>query len=84
MYSMPTILLKGEINGVRIPKFQLAYICDTTHHSHKSLVKLCREVHYMWWGDKYLELRQWEDCINSNKTRMLSIIVLFPNKNKQG
>ena len=56
MYFMPTIFLKDNINGVRVPQFQLAYICNTTHPSHKKLVKLCREVHYMCYEDQYLEL----------------------------
>ena len=41
MYFMSTILLKYKINGARVPQFQLAYLLDTTHTSHKSLVKLC-------------------------------------------
>ena len=43
MYFMSTILLKENINGFRVPKLQLAYICDTTHTSHNKLVKLCCE-----------------------------------------
>ena len=43
MYFMST-------NGFRVPHFQLAYIYDTTYPSHTKLFKLCREVHYMWWG----------------------------------
>ena len=54
MYFMPTILLKDKTDGFRVPPFQIAYICDTTHTSHKNLVKLCREVHYMWWVNQYL------------------------------
>ena len=56
MYFMSTILLKYKIDGVLVPKFQLAYIYDTTNPSHKILVKLCCEVRYMWWRNKYLEL----------------------------
>ena len=53
---MPTIFLKGNIDGVCLTQFQLAFICDTTSTSHKNLVKLCREVHYMWWRNQDLEL----------------------------
>ena len=59
MYFMSTIFLKDNINGVRVPKFQLDYIRDTTHPSHKYLVKFCRELHYMWWVKQYLELQEW-------------------------
>ena len=38
----------------------------------------------MWWGNKYLELQEWEDCIKSNKTITLAIIMLVPNKNPKG
>ena len=47
MYFMANIFLKDNINGVCVPQFQLAYIFDTTHPSHKHFVKLYREVHYM-------------------------------------
>ena len=33
---MPTILLKDKIDGVRAQQFQLAYICDKIHPSHKN------------------------------------------------
>ena len=56
---MPDGLLKDKINGIRVPQFKLAYICDTTYPSHKNLVKLCSEVHYMWWINQYLELHEW-------------------------
>ena len=56
IYSMLTIFLKDNINGVRVLQFQLAYICDTTYPSHKNLVKLCREVHHMLWLNQELEL----------------------------
>ena len=49
MYFMSTIFIKEKIGGVCVPQFQLAYICDTTHPSNKKLVRLCRELHYMWW-----------------------------------
>ena len=49
MYFMSTRFLKKNINGVRVPKFQFSYICNTTHPSHKNLVGLCCEVNYMWW-----------------------------------
>ena len=67
MCFMLTRLLKDKIYGIIFPKFQLAYIRNTTHPSHKKLVKLCREVHYMWWVNEHLELQDWEDCIKSNK-----------------
>ena len=35
----------------------------------------------MWWGNRELELQEWEDCMKYKKTRILSIIMLFPNKN---
>ena len=84
MYFIPTIFLIYKINGVRVPQFQLDYIRNTTHSSHKRLVGLCREVHYMWRGNQYLELQEWEDFIKSNKTRILAIVMLAPKKNPQG
>ena len=78
---MPTILLKDKIDGVRAQQFQLAYICDKTHPSHKKLVKLRCEVHYMWWLNQYLELQDREYCIKSNKTMILDLIMLVPNDN---
>ena len=54
---MSTIFLRYKIDGVRVPQFQLAYINDTTHPSHKKLVELCRDVNYMWWGNQELELK---------------------------
>ena len=57
MYFMSTRFLRDKINGVRVPQFQLDYIRDTTDPSHKNLVKLCCEVHYMWWVNQYLELQ---------------------------
>ena len=81
---MSTRLLKDKIDEVRVPQFQLAYICNTTHPSHKKLVNLCRGVNYMWWENQYLELQEWDDCIKSNKTRILAIIMLVPNKNQKG
>ena len=49
VYLISTRFLKDKINVVCVPQFQLAFNCDTTHPSHKNLVKLCLEVHYMWW-----------------------------------
>ena len=54
MYFISTRFLKDKINGVHVPQFKLTYICSTTNPSQKSLVKLCNEVHYMWWGNQYL------------------------------
>ena len=54
MYFMSTKLLKYNINGVRFPQFQIAYINDTTRRLHKNLIKMYREVHYMWWVNQEL------------------------------
>ena len=59
-------------------------VLTTTHHSQKYGVKLYREVHYICWGNKYLELQQWKDFINITKTRILAIIVVVTKKNPQG
>ena len=56
MYLMQTVFLKDKIDGVRVPQFIVSYILDTTHLQHKFLIKLCREVHYMWWVNQELEL----------------------------
>ena len=48
---MSTRFLEDKINGVRDPLFQLDHISETNHVSQKNLVKLCREVHYMCWGN---------------------------------
>ena len=63
MYFMSTRLLKDNIDGVCVPQFQLDYIHNSTHPSHKYMVKLCREVHYIWWVNKELELQEWDNCI---------------------
>ena len=78
MFFMSTRILKDQINGVCVPPFQLAYISDTTHSSHRNLVWLCCEVHYMWWKNQYLELQEWQDCIKSIKTIIISVIMLVP------
>ena len=36
IYFTSTIFLKDKINGVHVTQFQLAYIIDTTHPSHKT------------------------------------------------
>ena len=54
---MSYILLKDKMYGVRVTKFQPAYICNTTYPSHKNLVKFCCEVYYMCWGNQELELQ---------------------------
>ena len=56
MYFMSTRILKDNIDWVRVPQFQLDFVHNTTHTSHKVLVKLCYEVHYMWWGNQELGL----------------------------
>ena len=83
MYFMSTRLLRYNIDGVRVTQFKLAYICDTTNPSHKIMVKLCREVNDIWWGNQDLELQEWEDYIKSKKTRIIDIIMLVPDKNPQ-
>ena len=77
MYFMSTRLLKDKIDGVRVTQFQLAYIRNTTHPSHKNVVKLCREVNYMCWVNQELELKDWEGSMKPNKARILDIIMLF-------
>ena len=52
-----TMLLKYNIYGFCVPQFHLSHILDTTHTSHNNLVKLCREVHYMWLVNQELELQ---------------------------
>ena len=83
MYFMSNIFLKDKIDGVRVTQFQLAYIRNTTHNSHKNLVTLCCEVNYMWRGNQDLEMQEWEDCTNPNKTRMIAIIMLVTKNNPQ-
>ena len=58
MFYMSTILLKYNIDQVRVPKFQLYYIRDTTHPSHKKLFNFCHKVHYMLWRNQELELQE--------------------------
>ena len=84
MYFMSTTFLKDRINRVRVTQFKIAYICDTNHPSHKNLVKLCCEVHYMWWENKFTELHELDNGIKSNRTRILAIIMLVPKNNPQG
>ena len=38
IYFMLTIFLKYSIDGVRVPQFKLAYICNITHPSHIFLI----------------------------------------------
>ena len=83
IYLITTRFLKDKIYGVRVLQFQLSYTCILTHPAYKSLIGFYCEVHYMWWVNQDLELQEWEDIINSNKTRILSIIILVPNKNPQ-
>ena len=67
IYFMSTRFLKDEINGVYVTQFQLDYIHDKTHISHRKMVNLCHEVPYMWWVNQYLKLQEWEYFINLNK-----------------
>ena len=61
MYLMSIRFLKDKINGFCVTQFQRAYISITNNTSHTFVDKLCHEVHYMWWGNQYLELHEWED-----------------------
>ena len=72
MHFMPT----NNIDGVSVPKNSSSYICDTTHPSHNFFIKLCWEVHYMWWVNQYLEQQEWEDFIESNKIIIPAVIML--------
>ena len=38
----------------------------------------------MWWVNQYLELQEWYGFQKSNKKRVLSVIMLVPNRNTQG
>ena len=78
MYFMSTRVLKDKINGFHIIQFQLAYIIDKVHPSHKISVKLCYELHHIWWENQDLELQECEDCIKKNKAIILAIIMLVP------
>ena len=61
VYFISTRLFKDKIDGVRVKKFQLAYVCNRNHPSHKNVVIFCREVHYMWWGNQEWELQHYWD-----------------------
>ena len=52
MFFISTIFFKYKFYIVHVPLFQLAYISNTTHPSHKQFVNLCRGVHYMCWGNQ--------------------------------
>ena len=39
VFYMSNILFKNNIDGVHFPQFQLSYIHETDHNSHKKLVK---------------------------------------------
>ena len=54
------------------------------HILHMKMVKLCRDMHYMWWGKQDLELQDGEGCIKSKKNRILDIIMLVPKNNTPG
>ena len=66
-------------------RFTISTCLNFRHNSYftSKLVRFCIEVYDMWLGNKYFELQEWEDCIKSNKTRIIDIIVLVPNKNTQ-
>ena len=42
---------------------------------------MCRELHHMWRGNKYLEVQEWEDFIMSNKMIILAIVMVVPKIN---
>ena len=46
---MSRIILKEKFDGIYVPQFQLAYICDMNLPSHKQMVKLCHDVNYILW-----------------------------------
>ena len=48
MYFMSTIFLKDKIHGVRVTKFQLAYIRKSTHLSYKKWLNCV--VEYITYG----------------------------------
>ena len=50
MFFISNVFLKYNINGVHVPQLHISYIRDTTHTPHKNVVKLCRELHHIWWG----------------------------------
>ena len=79
-----TVFSKYNVDGVCVPHFHLAYICDTTHPSFKVFVKVCCEVHHMRWGNQYLKLQEWEDCIKSDKTIILAIFLFFFRSGHRG
>ena len=54
MYFMSTRFLKGNMNGVRVLQFQIDYICNTTHPSHK--IWLSCVVNYIICGG---EINKW-------------------------
>ena len=81
IYFMSTVLLKDNINGVCVPQFKFSYIRNKAHILPINLFKLCCDMHYMWWGKRYLEPQKWEDCIKYKKIIILDIIMLVPNKN---
>ena len=81
---MSNVSLKYNINGVRVPQLQLAYIHGINNNPQKYLVMFCLEVHYIWWGNKYLEPQECKDQINPHKTIILAIIMLVSNNNPHG
>ena len=77
MLFMSDILLKKNIDGACVPRFQLSYINNTNITSHKTPVKLWHDVHHMWLGNPSLELQYWYDLANYKNTTILDIIMLF-------
>ena len=42
---------------------------------------MCREVHFMCWGNQESRLQDWEDWTKFKKTRILDINKFVPNNN---
>ena len=66
MIYMSNRFLKDNINGVRVPKFQLAYISKKTnplYFKNGEFVSWC--VLYVGGGKQYLEHQEWKDCTKS-------------------
>ena len=81
---MSTRLLNDNIDSVHVPQSQLIYILGTTYVSHKHLVELFHDLHYMYWGNQEFNFKDWEYSIKSKKIRILSITMLVPNNNPTG
>ena len=72
---MSNMFLTENIGGDHIPQFNIDLICNKNIPSHKHMVKLCREVHYMWWWNQELDLQEWDEYRKSKKTRILDFYI---------